>query len=226
MMKPKTPVVTQYTLTGSASQFDCIKNACETQARLEMGQFDAITDALMLRLHDQDWQLVSEKVRELERIISNMPRKTQQRSEYQELSWDIYQVVRHRLSWDRAIAEGLIKEGQPRDWKTMMTVNYDEPLHRSEEPLMRIERAKEPAIKKLDWNIFLDGQLWEAKALGGTYQVQESITEGKEGNYLVSFYFKSVGVGISDDLGVDERQGMQLAQEHFERTIRECLEGA
>lgn len=135
--------MTRYALTGSESQMDCIKNACETQARLEMGQLGAIMDALMLKLHDQDWQLVVEKVRELERLIGSMPRKENKRSVYMELSWDIHQVLRHRLSWDRAMAEGLIKEGDPRDWKTMWTVNYDNPLHRSEELLIQVERIKD-----------------------------------------------------------------------------------
>lgn len=84
--------------------------------------------------------------------------------------------------------------------------------------------SKKPAIKRLDWNIFLDGQLWEAKALGGLYQVQESPI--KEDNYFVRFYGSGGAVEISNAFGVDENQGMQLAQEHFENTVRECLENA
>ncbi len=83
--------------------------------------------------------------------------------------------------------------------------------------------SKQSEIKKLEWNIFLDGRLWEAKALNGQYEVQESQIKGKEGNYLVTFYFQSVGIRISDAFGIDEHQGMQLAQEHFEKTVRECL---
>lgn len=87
--------------------------------------------------------------------------------------------------------------------------------------------SKQPEIKKLDWNIFLDGQLWEASALGGKYEVMESTV--KEGDYFVQFFwgnsYVSVSdcVSVSDAFGVDEYQGMQLAQEHFEKIVRECL---
>lgn len=82
--------------------------------------------------------------------------------------------------------------------------------------------AKDPAIKKLDWNIFLDGHLWEAKALGGTYSVVESRT--KENNYFVTLNHGYGHIVISDIFGIDENQGMKLAREHFDKTVRECLE--
>lgn len=83
--------------------------------------------------------------------------------------------------------------------------------------------SRHTEIKKLDWNIFLNGGLWEAKALGGIYQVQESCMKGKEGNYSVCFYFNVSAIRISNKLGIDKIQGMKLAQEHFEKMVRECL---
>lgn len=131
----------KYTITGSEKQMHCIKEACETQLRLELGQFWPICDALVHDLYDQDYQLLAEKIRELERIVSNMPRKNKRKSDYAEMSWDIYQVIRHRLAWDRAVREGIVKEGESRKWPEMMTVDYDEPVHKSIEPLMLIEKA-------------------------------------------------------------------------------------
>ena len=48
-------------------------------------------------------------------------------------AWDMYQVLRHRLSWDRA--------GNPseRDWKTMSGVSFDDPMTKTGEPFAKIE---------------------------------------------------------------------------------------
>lgn len=129
-----------YKLTLSEKQAHCIKSACETQARLEMGQLGAVSDAMCEYLNNDDWQLLVEKVRELEQFIWKLPRKKTTRSNYSELSWDLYQVIRHRLSWDNAIETGIIKEGEQRKWPEMSTVNYDEPMHKSAELLCLIEK--------------------------------------------------------------------------------------
>lgn len=130
-----------YKLTLSERQAHCIKSACETQSRLEFGQLGAITDALSGVLLHEDWQLLCEKVRELEGFISKLPRKNTLRSDYCEMSWDLYQVIRHRLAWDRAYKQGIIKQGDMRKWPEMITVDYDDPHHKSTEKLCLIGRA-------------------------------------------------------------------------------------
>lgn len=52
------------------------------------------------------------------------------------IAWDIQQVIRHRLSWD--------KVGNPpqREWNTMMGVSFDEPMKSSEEELPTIVRLE------------------------------------------------------------------------------------
>ena len=54
-----------------------------------------------------------------------------------DIAWDLNQVIRHRLSWDNV--------GNPsqRDWKTMIGVNFDEPMKFGKEPLAEIERITE-----------------------------------------------------------------------------------
>lgn len=50
------------------------------------------------------------------------------------IAWDLYQVIRHHTSWESV--------GWPRkrDWSTMITVNYDEPMKTSgDEPLAKME---------------------------------------------------------------------------------------
>lgn len=68
----------------------------------------------------------------------NMPK-----SEDTNLLWDIYQVLRHRIAWDKAIEQGIIKEGEPRKFSEMFGVNYDHPMRRGSEPLCVIEAVKE-----------------------------------------------------------------------------------
>ena len=62
--------------------------------------------------------------------------------EQHKVAWDLYTLVRHRLSWDRAIDKGRIKSGESRKWPEMMTVNYDNPHHTSKEPMAKIEEVK------------------------------------------------------------------------------------
>jgi hypothetical protein len=52
-------------------------------------------------------------------------------------------VIRHRQSWDKAVAEGIVASvDAPRDWSKMMGVNYDEPFRASEEPLAKVEKCE------------------------------------------------------------------------------------
>ena len=37
-------------------------------------------------------------------------------------AWDLHAVIRHRLAWDRAIAEG-VTDGTKREWPAMMQVS-------------------------------------------------------------------------------------------------------
>lgn len=57
------------------------------------------------------------------------------------VAWDLQQVVRHRVSWDAV--------GNPprRQWPEMMGVNYDTPMHSSEQSeLAKIERIDDEEI--------------------------------------------------------------------------------
>lgn len=54
------------------------------------------------------------------------------------VAWDVYQVTRHRLAWDRARADGHTGD-RPPAWG----VSFDEPLQTSPEPLPQMT-AVEP----------------------------------------------------------------------------------
>ena len=60
-------------------------------------------------------------------------------------AWDLYQVIRHRLAWDNAVAEGVIDSPDaPRNWTAMLGVHYDKPMTSSAEPLAEIRRVDAP----------------------------------------------------------------------------------
>jgi hypothetical protein len=127
--------VTDYTLHLNEKQAGEISLACEILARLRMGQID-----MALR------ELPLEKPMEYEqeRYISNYLRSLyhQDGRQLHQVSWDLHQVIRHRLAWDRAYRDGIVKPGDARDWNQMMGVLYDEPLPMGDEPLAKIERSE------------------------------------------------------------------------------------
>lgn len=126
--------MSSYTLTLTARQAAEISRACEVLARLQMGQIDMALRELPLASYlDYDAQRMIESI--LQPLYDDGGKR------HDSIAWDLYQVVRHRLAWDRAIERGEIGPGERRRWPEMMGVCYDEPMQRGSEPLARIERA-------------------------------------------------------------------------------------
>ena len=128
--------MTEYTLHLTEKQAAEISHACEILARLRMGQIDMALRELPL---DKPMEY------EQERYVSNYLRSLYREDGRQlhQISWDLHQVVRHRLAWDRAYAKGIIKPGEPRKWPEMLGVMYDEPMQLGDEPLAQIEAGDE-----------------------------------------------------------------------------------
>lgn len=126
--------MSDYTLHLTEKQAAEISHACETLARLRMGQIDMALRELPL---DKPMEY------EQERYISNYLRSLyhQDGRQLHQVSWDLHQVIRHRLAWDRAYAEGIVKPGEPRRWPEMMGVMYDEPMQMGDEPMATIEET-------------------------------------------------------------------------------------
>ena len=135
-----------YTMTLNETQAGTVQIACEVLARLGIGQFrDALEQLPTTEFVPDGWH---EHMAAVENILrrhmqpnGKTPNQISTREQHQ-TAWDLYTLVRHRLSWDRAIDEGRIKPGEPRKWPEMMTVNYDDPHHTSKEPLAKIEEVK------------------------------------------------------------------------------------
>ena len=140
-----------YTLTITERQACTISMACEVLARLGMGQFKDAFEHLPLRTQNLDWSAWHDDMEQISRILSkHMPggidgirssTGISNADEEARTAWDLHAVIRHRLAWDRAIAEG-VTDGTKREWPAMMQVSYDEPMKYSEEPLAKMEKAK------------------------------------------------------------------------------------
>lgn len=143
--------MTTYTLTITESQARVISVACEILARLGLGQFRDALDHLPQR-EDIDWSIWHDDMEIIGNLLSrhmlggvdgwrsNLGIHHQDVSEQSRIAWDLHQVVRHRLAWDRAIAYGHT-DGTTRNWDEMISVYYDDPSHVSDEPLAKIDSA-------------------------------------------------------------------------------------
>ena len=113
-------IMSKYTLTLTARQAAEISSACEIVARLQMGQVD-----MALRELPGEQPKNYDALREIQQMIERGD----------SIAWDLYQVIRHRLSWDRAYESGEIEKGERRKWPEMMGVSFDEPMKMGSEPL-------------------------------------------------------------------------------------------
>lgn len=131
-----------YTITVTERQAAELQEACELLARIKIGQIDHAIERLPGFYDRRDWEQVHATRHEIQRLANTlMPEATKRREDG--VAWDLYQVIRHRLSWDRAHDQGVIKPGEPRKWPEMMGVCYDEPLAMSGLPLATIKEIEQ-----------------------------------------------------------------------------------
>jgi hypothetical protein len=140
-----------YQLMLSPHQAETIQRACELYARCCIGQWQEAfqlvptkTDLSHSNLHTdlRACSVVLSKylVNDIDGNGSYLGIGHQLISEHGQTAWDIYQVTRHSLSWDRAVATGLVESRTaPRDFKTMLGVGYDEPMRYGKDPLPEIK---------------------------------------------------------------------------------------
>ena len=139
----------RYTIELNEHQAQTIAQACEILARLGIGQFrDALEQLPTTAFRPDGWNedmdtigrmLSKHTISNVDGWHSSLGIHQKQVREQSKDAWDLYQVIRHRLSWDRAISEG-ITDGKSRNWSGgMMGVNYDEPHKTSAQPLTTIK---------------------------------------------------------------------------------------
>jgi hypothetical protein len=142
----------KYTIEITENQANVIKEALEVFARLGIGQFRDALESLPLKPHAEGWhddmlvigQILKKYTRSnVDGWQSSLSIHSQDVNDEAQIAWDIYQVVRRKLSWDYAIGNGWVKdENDSRNWKEMMGVNYDDPLQVGPEPLAKIELSE------------------------------------------------------------------------------------
>ena len=115
-----------HTLTITKQQLEFIRDATELLSRIAGGQ---IEEALRYAPIDQKdyWEARGAMLRALEPFIS----KTYQPSVIDSGCWDIYQVTRHRLAWDRK------PEGDP------SCLHFHEPVQHGLDPLPTVKRVED-----------------------------------------------------------------------------------
>ena len=128
----------RYQLTITRAQAEVLRDACELLARCRLGQ---IADACqqVLDEHGQavvPYDLAQDCEAAIKAEVGLAPNQSWGVGKHPaaDLPWDLYQVLRHRLAWDRALAEGHVRPGQARRWPEMMSVCYDEPLFLTHAP--------------------------------------------------------------------------------------------
>jgi len=149
----KTPMKT-YNLQVTEEQLKVISTACELLSRIQGGQIREAFDYLPLK-KGVDWevyhQIQDELTKRMPEILkdgidgwsSSFGVGHPELPESHDIAWDLYQVIRHKLSWERAVEEGVIEsENSPRKWSEMMGVSFDPPMRFGSEKLAKIERVK------------------------------------------------------------------------------------
>lgn len=146
-----------YTITLAKRQAQIVSRACEVLSRLGIGQWREILDHLPLNdkldyeqyhanVHEIGWLLSGHMKHQVDGWHSSLGIHSQDVRDESRVAWDLCQVIRHRLSWDRAVEEGIVEsKDSPRKWPEMLQVVYDEPMKAGDEPLAVIE-CLNPAI--------------------------------------------------------------------------------
>jgi hypothetical protein len=140
--------MTTYTLTVTEDQARAIQKACEFLARVRIGQ---VTEILTHLPFDKEHWIIdkfkfSDQLNEMFKPSCGLSENSSYgvgTFEDADILFDIYEVIRHRLAWDKAENEKLVNESGQRDWVKMMTVDYDEPMHWSKtQPLPEIKHEE------------------------------------------------------------------------------------
>jgi len=140
-MPPGEPL--RYRVTLSESQLELISEACEILCCIEQNQLDVLIGVLGRRCASRGEVILElrENIETLRRNVASLipARVPGEPPTIGDRYWDLHQVFRHRLAWDRAYRGGLLKPGEPRRWPEMMQNHYDLPRPSSSDPLPCVE---------------------------------------------------------------------------------------
>lgn len=137
-----------YQVTMSEKQVMLLSYMSESVSRWLAGQPDMMIEMLgnkegkMAFQQHEDKDAVCNLIKKQMGMSDGSASWNMPKSEDANLLWDIYQVLRHRIAWDKAIEQGIVKEGEPRKFSEMCGVSYDDPMRRGSEPLCVINEIE------------------------------------------------------------------------------------
>jgi len=143
-----------YTLTLTEEQAGVLSTACEVLARLGIGQFrDALRHLPLSEPAPDGWHedlaeigriLQKHTISNVDGCVSSLSMRGEATSATAKTAWDMHHVIRHRLAWDWAKAQGLT-DGIRRNWGGgMLGVQYDEPFKAGTQPLATMVVKDQP----------------------------------------------------------------------------------
>lgn len=128
-----------YNLSVNKKQLETIKEACEFLSRVKGGQFKEVFRHLPIDDKLNAELVYRSEVNASKHIDPLISKETDLEKYDYATAWDIYQVIRHKLSWQKAVEDGIVaSEDSLRNWSQMVTVNYDDPIKTGTEPLPTI----------------------------------------------------------------------------------------
>jgi hypothetical protein len=131
----------KYTLTLDEEQANVLSQACELLSRIYMGQLNSIADCFVT-MDGIKYSELGDKLRELVPLVTGVPNgfyaiHSKKLPDTARVAWDLHQVIRHRVSHDRADRDGI-----PNDFKHRMFINYDEPMSCGDKPLAEMKKVE------------------------------------------------------------------------------------
>lgn len=145
--KTKKKSLTKYTIEVNEEQAKVISLALDIFSRMEGGQLEWVFSMIPWKYHEK-LESVEPMLKELQLLLTGMQHGNLgigNVSDSARIAFDLHQVIRHRLAWDR--------EPQGR-----MSVSFDPPMKWGSQPLAKIEQLnknqnnKVYSIYSTEWN--------------------------------------------------------------------------
>lgn len=136
-----------YTIELTERQAAIVSQACELVARLGINQVKEIFEFLPIDFNNIDYSAYHDDQRAIESILNKHMKKTPYNDSGEarsNIAWDLYTVIRKEIAWEHAVQEGYIaSKSDPRNWRKMMGVSYDDPMKTSNQPLAKVTVTNE-----------------------------------------------------------------------------------
>lgn len=148
----------EYTIKVTEHQAQVIRDACELYSRVCMEQWQEAFHLAPLK-KEVDHGLLRDDLRSSAKLLSQhlvqdidgsgsfLGIGHKDLSDKARTAYDVHQVVRKRLAWDEAIEKNYVKDTtSPRDFTTMLGVQYDEAMRYGKDNLPVVYNVKKVTL--------------------------------------------------------------------------------